>query len=46
MRDPIVEEIRNIRHEMDKKADYDFDKYVGMLKENALKRKEVLAVKQ
>ena len=38
MKDPIVEEIRKIRHVMDKEAGYDYDRYIEMLRENGRKR--------
>jgi len=36
--DPIVAEIRRIRHEMDKEAGYDYDRYIEMLRETGRKR--------
>ena len=38
MKPTIVEEIRKIRHEMDRKAGYDFDRYIEMLRENERRR--------
>ena len=41
--DPIILEVRRIRHEMDQEAGYDYDKYIEILKENERKR---LAVRE
>ncbi|MCK4614293.1 MAG: hypothetical protein KAU14_05775 [Thermoplasmata archaeon] len=38
MKDPIVEEVRKIRHEMDRLAGYDFERFIAMLRENERKR--------
>ena len=39
--EPIVAEVRAIREELAKKAGYDLDKYLEMLRENGRKRAKV-----
>jgi len=41
--DHIILEVRRIRHEMDKEAGYDYDRYIAILRENERKR---LAVRE
>lgn len=41
MTDPIVEEVRKVRHDMERKAGHDFDRFVAMIREREKTRYRV-----